>query len=470
MARPHDHRRRPAGTGRPPISVHGGSSSAGPSAHRPPASQGRPSRPAPSRDRQIAGVHNARRRRRKRNYTLYYISLAVMLVITGVVLSLTVFFRVETIEVSGTEIYTREQVLEALDAGEGDSLLRLNPDELEKEVRDQLVKIEKADIRRRFPGTLSVDVTDAVVTEQVVSGGFSYQVSSGGRVVELIPAPLPNVRIVLGPDMRALQPGDMMDRLADLDREAEEDRKKNKEETEEIYTNTRRLEILSALLNEIDRAGIHDISVVDVRDPVNIRLHYQNRFEIRLGTSGELRDKLAMFASVLDRGSLGLEELGVLDISDPDRCIAARDLPALPDGAAVAGWQWTGPHLENFDEFFGYGNDAPPVQGGVLVGGEEQTPPGVQTPDGTGTGGEGGEGSVPSGDGSSPGYIMPQRPQIGGQPASSEPASEPVAEEQQPVSDAGLPEETSSVPEEDPVSEASSEPGYAMPQMPQIGR
>ena len=321
-------------------------------------------------------------------------------------------------------------------------------------------------------------MTDAVITSQVLSGGFSYQISSGGRVVSVEQDAVPNVRIILGPDARMLEAGDNFDRLLQLDKDNSKDT--GKKDTEE-YTNTRKLELLETLLNEIERAGLVDISMVDIRDSVNLKLLYQNRFEIRLGTSGDLQDKLAMFSSVLERGSLGLEETGILDISDPDRCIASRDLPDLPDGAAEAGWKWQDPHLENFDEFFGYsGSAAPPVEGGVLVGGEEQNTdeeevsPETPSPEEIPAGEE--ETASSESSGSNPGYMIPQMPNIGGQ-ASREPSSEPSSASAETSSPASQPHEETSKPtasstpaSEESSASASSSPGYAMPQMPSIGR
>lgn len=480
MARQNDGRHSGMGAGRPPVRSSKGGNTGAP---RRPSSQAAP-RPPHDRVRDVSHLQHQRRRRRRQNYTLYYIFLALMLTALGVILSLTVFFRVQKIEVGGTGIYSRQQVLDVLDAREGDNLLRLKLERLEENIRQRLVHAEEIDVRRKFPNTLVVEVTDAVVTEQVLSGGFSYQISSGGRIVAIEPDAVVNVRIVIGPDLRVLNEGENISRLKELDAERKEENTKDAE----AYTNTRKLELLQTLKNELDRIGIRDISMIDVSDSVSLKLLYQNRFEIRLGTSGDLQDKLAMFSSVLERGSLGLEEKGILDISDPDRCIASRELPSLPDGTEEAGWVWQGPHLENFDEFFGYGTDTPPVESGVLVGGEEQettsepvsepseepaSEPSEEVSDTTSDGGD---------SSSKPSYVMPQRPNVGGSNASSEAASsEAASSEEEPSSEPSAPaprqeEQESSEPSEEPSAPAQessssvSSPGYAMPQMPSVGR
>ncbi|MEG2597152.1 MAG: hypothetical protein RR977_01895, partial [Oscillospiraceae bacterium] len=72
------------------------------------------------RQEQISQTHRRRRKKKKRNFTLYYIILAVFLVIAGVTLSMTMFFNIETIQVSGSHLYTLADVTEFLDAKPGD--------------------------------------------------------------------------------------------------------------------------------------------------------------------------------------------------------------------------------------------------------------------------------------------------------------------------------------------------------------
>ena len=97
--------------------------------------------------------------------------LALLLTVTGVILSLTVFFNIETITVTGSELYTQDQVLAVLDVQPGDNLLRLNTGKLGEEVRSQLVETEKVTLKRHFPNSLEVAVEDAQPAFQILWNG-----------------------------------------------------------------------------------------------------------------------------------------------------------------------------------------------------------------------------------------------------------------------------------------------------------
>lgn len=57
-------------------------------------------------------AQRARRKRRRRNIILGVL-LTVILLTVGIVLSLTVFFKISAVTVTGDEVYSTEQVVEA---------------------------------------------------------------------------------------------------------------------------------------------------------------------------------------------------------------------------------------------------------------------------------------------------------------------------------------------------------------------
>ena len=78
------------------------------SPQRPPARQ-QPHRSIDAEERVHAqkAVAAKRKRRRKKNYALYYIILFIFIVVAGIVLSLTVFFNIDAIQVEGNSRYSR---------------------------------------------------------------------------------------------------------------------------------------------------------------------------------------------------------------------------------------------------------------------------------------------------------------------------------------------------------------------------
>lgn len=425
--------------------------------------------PAAQREQAISRTHSQRRHQYKRNYTLYYIMLALLLTVTGVILSLTVFFNIETITVTGSELYTQDQVLAVLDVQPGDNLLRLNTGKLGEEVRSQLVETETVTLKRHFPNSLEVAVEDAQPAFQILWNGQSYQVSTGGRLIRIESQPVVNVLAVVGLDPSTLTPGAQLSQL------------------EEDETEAGHLTSMQIVLNAMEQSGIADISAMDFSDPINVRVYYQNRLEIRLGSFTELPDKLDMLRQVLESGGIGLEESGTADVSSPDRCITNNQAEiTLPEGLAQPGWTWTDPHSDNADQLFG--GDA----AGDAESGEEGTDSSEPASEPASGSGEGETSSQPaaepqssedtgesseSGQATTGGFQLPQLPGLSSSPATpessesdtTEPAEEPSSETSSESLDP--PSSTDSGGENTPESSAESSdgsPGYALPQLPGV--
>ena len=66
------------------------------------------------------------RRRRRGRFTFLYKLLSVLIICAAIVAALTLFFKVETIEVMGESRYSEATILEAAGVSVGDNLYLLN--------------------------------------------------------------------------------------------------------------------------------------------------------------------------------------------------------------------------------------------------------------------------------------------------------------------------------------------------------
>ena len=95
----------------------------------------------------MARRRHSNRRRRRGNFGFLYKLLSVLVICAAVVMALTLFFRVDTIEVTGTERYTEKDVIEASGIQLGDNLFLLNKYEAARSIAEQLPYIDIEDIR-----------------------------------------------------------------------------------------------------------------------------------------------------------------------------------------------------------------------------------------------------------------------------------------------------------------------------------
>ena len=65
-------------------------------------------------------------RRRRGHFGALYKLLSVLAICAAIVIALTLFFKVDTIVVTGQERYTREEIVEASGVKPGDNLFLMN--------------------------------------------------------------------------------------------------------------------------------------------------------------------------------------------------------------------------------------------------------------------------------------------------------------------------------------------------------
>ncbi|MBR1555037.1 MAG: FtsQ-type POTRA domain-containing protein, partial [Oscillospiraceae bacterium] len=104
------------------------------------------------------GASSRRIRRRKRGRSLYAFLVVILAFAIIVTLSMTVFFNIRIIRVTGNAEYEPEYIVEKVGVSEGDNMMRLSLPELEQNAEEQLLNAESVTIRRQFPSTLVIDV------------------------------------------------------------------------------------------------------------------------------------------------------------------------------------------------------------------------------------------------------------------------------------------------------------------------
>lgn len=120
---------------------------------------------------------------------LTYIMIVFAFVALMVTLSLTVFFKIDSIKVSigGEEYYTAERIAELSGITEGQNIFSLDFDEIEERIEKELPYIERCDIKMVLPAGVKIKVTGAqpagVVT---MESGVRVIVSDEGKLLEML--------------------------------------------------------------------------------------------------------------------------------------------------------------------------------------------------------------------------------------------------------------------------------------------
>ena len=90
------------------------------------------------------------RRKRRRNLSLYYLMIFIIVSAVGITLSLTVFFNIDEINVSGDSQYDKNQIIKCSNINIGDNLFRTNFIKSEEKILKELAYIDDVQIQRQF--------------------------------------------------------------------------------------------------------------------------------------------------------------------------------------------------------------------------------------------------------------------------------------------------------------------------------
>ena len=247
--------------------------------------------------------------------------VTVTAVVLAVVLGLSVFFKVDTITVSGAEVYSAWAVREASGITEGDNLLTFSKIRAAGQIMAKLPYVEKVRIGIKLPDTVNIMVKEASVVYAIRdSEGSWWLMDSEGRVIEQTNnAKAVTCTQVLGVTLDAPTPG--VRGVATETAQAE-----TNEAGEVIPVTTTGALRLSAALKILNALESHDVvgeaASVDVSDTEEIILWYGTRYLVNLGDTNSLEEKVTWMNDAILQ--LSDYQTGELDISFtiwPDRVV-----------------------------------------------------------------------------------------------------------------------------------------------------
>ena len=123
-------------------------------------------------------------RRHRGGFSVLYKLLSILIICTAIIVALTLFFRVDTIVVSGQERYTSQEIQDATGIAQGDNLFLLNKYDVAQNIVKALPYVEEIRISRKLPDTLLIEVRECGTPLALVQDGSAWLISPGGKIVE----------------------------------------------------------------------------------------------------------------------------------------------------------------------------------------------------------------------------------------------------------------------------------------------
>ena len=235
--------------------------------------------------------------RRNSKSAVVYIPVAILLIFLLTVFGISVFLRIDDIEVSGAALYTKEEIILASGIAIGDNMLFMNSGNIQQKIYSAMPYIDEVNVDIRLPDLIQIRVSEAVPMASIKYSDGVLVIDSKCKILDnadfapdglIVISGLTPADITVGNDLKAY-PGD---------------------ET--------RLSSLKDVLTAIEKEGIYnDVSGIDISNIAYISFFYCGRFNVILGKPDNMQYKMNVlkeFIAERDTES-SKDETGTIDMS-----------------------------------------------------------------------------------------------------------------------------------------------------------
>ncbi|NLG93023.1 MAG: FtsQ-type POTRA domain-containing protein [Clostridiales bacterium] len=261
-----------------------------------------------------------RRRRRRRFLLVFYILLFLTVTVGAVVVSLTVLFKIDAIEVTGTSRYSANAIVEAAGIKKGENLFLADTEGAGAAIQQKLPYIGTAKVSRGLPAKIRIEVAEVPVSGALENKGKYIVIGTNGKVLEIANRLPANCPIIKGLSLTKAETGKMI-----------------------VYKDSAQRDIFKNLMAAITNNKLGKITEIDLSNPSKIQILYDSRILMNLGLPSDFDYKIRFAKTILDEGKIKENERGVLNLSvaaednksffDPSHAISSASSSRNPSSA-----------------------------------------------------------------------------------------------------------------------------------------
>ena len=251
-------------------------------------------------------AYEQRRRKVQRNRRIFAACVTLFFALIAViVLSLTVFFKIDTITVMGDSIYEESAIIEESGIKKGKNLFLCNIEKASSSIQKNLPYISSATVKRKLPSTVIIEINGTQAAYYFKCGKGTAVTDKSLKVVEITSEDKvqPGLACVVTNNVLSADIGENIIK-SNSDNDTQADVKKE-------------TELLKTVFDSIDESGIKHLTEINVTSQGNIYFVYQNRLKLNLGTTEKLTYKLKSAIEIIKQeDELNPSEKGDIFLND----------------------------------------------------------------------------------------------------------------------------------------------------------
>ena len=232
--------------------------------------------------------------------------VATFAVVVALVMGVSIFFKVRSIQVTGNSLYSAERIIEASGIETGANLLSFGKDRAAWRIKDNLEYVNAVQIGIKFPDVVIIYVTEDLVTYSVKDeDGQWWLMNADGKILEQVTADKARESTqILGITACAPQANQPLQVTPQT----------QQVEAETSVTAQDKLSAVREILRYLEDNGITgEVTTVDVTQLYAIELWYGEQYQVLFGGPTQLNYKVQFMAQVVEK--LADYQTGVIDLT-----------------------------------------------------------------------------------------------------------------------------------------------------------
>lgn len=232
-------------------------------------------------------------RRRKLKKNMLSVLLAVVVMCVGLVLVFSLFFKINTITISGDKVYSDKMVADKSGIEMGENLFKVNGEKLTEKLSKDLPYIKSVTVERKLPDTIIINVEAAKEVAAITTKKGFVLLDETGKVLDKNASILKeNVAVVNNVKLKEYIEGEKV-----------------------ILTDEKKTETLIKLFEAIKNADMQLLTEIDLKNVNDIKIKYDDRITFAVGSLTNIETKLARGVAALEKeNEINAYSEGTLDL------------------------------------------------------------------------------------------------------------------------------------------------------------
>lgn len=232
-------------------------------------------------------------RKRKMKKHILSILLAIVVMCVGLVLVFSLFFKINTVTISGDKVYSDKMVAEKSGIVIGENLFKVNEEKISQKLSKDLPYIKSVTVERKLPDTVIIKVESAKEIAAVTTKKGFVLLDETGKVLDKNASILKeNVAVINNVKLKEYIEGEKV-----------------------VLTDEKKTEALIKLFEAIENADMQLLTEIDLKNVNDIKIKYDDRITFAVGSLTNIETKLARGMAALEKeNEINAYSEGTLDL------------------------------------------------------------------------------------------------------------------------------------------------------------